>query len=121
MRKHWSWWKFFASVIFVLFATIICVGWALLHKSGTRVIEWNQRFSSTAGRSVFSLMPETVAGFVNGREQELKPQTWLLLGTDEVEGSGRTNILTDTILIASYDPQAGVVRLLSLPRDLYHA
>lgn len=121
MRKNWSWLKFFASVIFVLFALIISVGWTLVHRAGTRAIEWDQRFSSTAHRSVASLLPEVGAGFLRGRKQELRPQTWLLLGTDEVEGSGRVNVLTDTILIASYDPRDGVVRLLSLPRDLYYA
>jgi LCP family protein required for cell wall assembly len=121
MRKHWSWWKFFASVIFVLFATIICIGWMLLHRAGVRVMEWDQRFSSTAHKSAFSLVPELASGFLHGQKQELRSQTWLLLGTDEVEGSGRTNILTDTILVASYDPSVGVVRLLSLPRDLYYA
>lgn len=119
MRKNWSWWKFFASVIFILFALIICLGWTLFNRAGTRVVEWNNRFSQTAGRSAFSLLPELGAGLWNGRNKPLEPQTWLILGTDEVVGSGRTNILTDTILVASYDPVDGVVRLLSLPRDLY--
>lgn len=121
MRKHWSWLKFFASVLFVLFALIISIGWTLIHRAGVRAVEWDQRFSSTSHRGVASLLPELGSGFFGGRQQELKSQTWLLLGTDEVEGSGRVNVLTDTILIASYDPQDGVVRLLSLPRDLYHA
>lgn len=119
MRKHWNWWTFFSSVVFFLCAGVVIIGWALIQRAGVRVLEWNRRFEGSANRSAFSLIPELAGGFFSGKRTQLEPQTWLLLGTDEVEGSGRTNVLTDTILIAQLDPSAGVVRLLSLPRDLY--
>jgi anionic cell wall polymer biosynthesis LytR-Cps2A-Psr (LCP) family protein len=47
------------------------------------------------------------------------PYRVLILGTDEVEGSNRPTVLTDTIMVVSYRPEDNIVRLLSLPRDLY--
>lgn len=121
MLKHWSWWKFFASVIFILFALIFVVGYTLLQRAAVRALEWNNSFVQSAERSVFSLAPELGMGFLSGVQSPLQSQTWLLLGTDEVEGSGRENILTDTIMVVQYDPTANAARLLSLPRDFYYA
>ncbi len=121
MRKHWSWWKFFASVVFFLFAVLLIAGLSFARLAGARVQEWNERFAATAGRTAFSLGPEFVAGVYGGVSSLPKEQTWLLLGTDEVEGSGREDVLTDTIMIVQYDPLQSAVRLVSLPRDWYLA
>jgi len=42
--------------------------------------------------------------------------TVLLIGVDW--GPGRTTFLTDTMIVASLDPAAGAVEMLSVPRDL---
>jgi len=46
--------------------------------------------------------------------------TFLFLGTDEVANRNNQIILTDTIMLASLDLDSAKIRLLSLPRDLWH-
>lgn len=75
----------------------------------------------------------TVALDVAGPADGGEPSNWLLVGSDSREGVDPDNpyagfILgegvpagkrTDTIMVVRVDPDAGVVHLLSLPRDLY--
>lgn len=75
-----------------------------------------QQFEQQAERSWWSIAAEMASGSFS-LEQE--PYRVLILGTDEVDGSNRPTVLTDTILIASYQPQENTVRLLALPRDWY--
>lgn len=45
---------------------------------------------------------------------------FLLLGTDKLSGRDGDPELTDTILLAQIDFETGLIKTLSLPRDLYH-
>jgi LCP family protein required for cell wall assembly len=47
---------------------------------------------------------------------ELNRFTVLLLGVDS--GPGRSEFLTDTMIVASLDPSAGAVSMVSVPRDM---
>ena len=60
-----------------------------------------------------SVAPSPVEGALGNRV------TVLLLGMDS--GVGRTTALTDTMIVASLDPVAGTVSLVSVPRDLVDA
>lgn len=78
-------------------------------------VEWS--FSQESGRSAWSIGAELFAGY---QQQPLdQPQRWLILGVDKIEGSNRSDVLTDTIILASYDPAANTLKLLSFPRDIY--
>lgn len=118
--KHWSWWKFFSVVIFVIFVSFFSIASVVVQRLSQRAVDWNQRFAAASSRSVVSLFPELIVGFWSGQKSSAQAQTWLILGTDEVQGSGRETILTDTIMVAHYDPNKNTVKLLSLPRDIYH-
>ncbi len=86
-----------------------------------RGAELNALFFETAGRSTVSIAAEALGGvWVAQQEAVHEPYRVLVLGTDEVAGSGRSAVLTDTLMIASYNPETNAVSLVSLPRDLYH-
>lgn len=105
---------FIAIIVFVLLGQ--WVSKAVFRRSQ----ELNQYFVTTAHRSPFSIAAELASGFLAVDGKEFPPQRWLILGTDEVEGSGRQAVLTDTLLFASYSPQSNRFTVMSLPRDVYH-
>jgi len=78
-------------------------------------VEWS--FSQESKRSAWSIGAELFAGYQ--QEPFRETQRWLILGVDAIEGSNRTDVLTDTIILASYDPAANTLKLLSFPRDIY--
>lgn len=77
-------------------------------------------FTAAAGRGALSIFPEILAGYFTGSADPVAASRFLVVGKDEVEGSGRQAVLTDTLLVVSYRPSQGAVKLLSLPRDWYH-
>ena len=85
-----------------------------------RLIAANQTFTQEAQRSPLSLFPEIWAGYQSAQQEPVQLSRWLILGKDQVEGSGRSAILTDSMIVATFQPSEGKVRLLSLPRDWYH-
>lgn len=99
-------------LIFVLFVFLQILGGRL-----TSAVQGIIRdFESASGRSVLSIGLEVITGT---RNVSSEPYRILVLGTDEVEGSNRPTVLTDTMMVVSYRPEENVIRLLSLPRDLY--
>ncbi len=49
-----------------------------------------------------------------------KKYTFLILGTDQLSGRANEGALSDTMIIAQLNLLDGKLKLLSLPRDLYH-
>lgn len=82
-----------------------------------RLQQVQSSFAAEAGRSAWSIGLELFTGYQMPLLQE--KQRFLVLGVDEIAGSGREDVLTDTIILATYDPSANAVRLLSFPRDIY--
>lgn len=113
----YAWWRATAIGVFlVLVLSVLLVQWAW-SQTAPRVAQFSTQFQAAAGRSLWSVMGEGVGGFVVGQSADVN--RWLILGTDEVAGSGREDILTDTMMIASYRPRESTVHLMSLPRDIY--
>lgn len=82
-----------------------------------RLNQVESSFSQESGRSAWSVGLELIGGY--RMPLLVEKQRWLILGTDEITGSNREDVLTDTIILASYDPQQNALRLLSFPRDIY--
>lgn len=105
---------FIGAVLFILFG----------HWFGRRIVqrgqELNEYFVTVAKRSPVSIAFEIGTGFFTTKENESRHYRWLILGTDEVEGSGRQAVLTDTLLFASYSSAENTLSVVSLPRDVYH-
>jgi anionic cell wall polymer biosynthesis LytR-Cps2A-Psr (LCP) family protein len=116
----WGWWQTFAVILFVLLVVGSWIGWTVLWKASTNALVWSTVFAQGSGRRVETIAPEFMGGFLSGRAQPVEVARYLILGKDEVEGSNRQVTLTDTLIVASYRPAEGKVRLLNLPRDLYH-
>ncbi len=79
----------------------------------------NSMFTQASGRNATTLLAEVGSGLKRSQSDPFHTHRWLLLGTDEVEGSNRQDILTDTIILVSYQADENVIRLLSFPRDIY--
>lgn len=85
----------------------------------SRLNEVNTLFSQSSGRNAISLLMEVGSGALRSQTQPFPVRRYLLLGTDEVSGSHRQDVLTDTIILVTYQPDENVIRLLSFPRDIY--
>ncbi len=101
--------------LFLLFLTEILVSSVL-----ARLRVADRLFTDAAGRSALTILPEIMLGYFTGTAQPIAASRWLVLGKDEVAGSGRQVVLTDTMLVATYRPAEGKAVLLPLPRDWYH-
>ncbi len=109
------------SLGMLLTALVLLVGSRILGSLvWTRLGLANEEFTAAAGREPVSILPEILAGYQAAQTGPLTASRWLILGKDEVAGSGRVAVLTDTMLVATYQPADGVMKLLSLPRDWYH-
>lgn len=100
------------TVIIVVLVVLSVVGGTMWRASSEIITD----FSVEAGRSPFSIAAEMSGGFATEPQTEYR---FLVLGTDEVQGSNRPTILTDIIQVVSYRPSDKKIRLLSFPRDLY--
>lgn len=100
-------------VVIVLFLVIVSVVGGTFWQASSQIVS---DFSQAAGRSPYSIGAEMYSGFAAEPQTEYR---FLVLGTDEVEGSNRPTILTDIIQVVSYRPADKKIRLLSFPRDLY--
>lgn len=121
-KKRWSIWSWLQAVAVAFFLFGIVFFWFaqwFLHSALLRFADLHELFITSSKRSVWSVAPEFLTGINIGRRQPQPVYRWLILGKDEVAGSNRERVLTDTILLASYWPEQGKVRLLSLPRDVY--
>ncbi|MCD8484510.1 LCP family protein [Candidatus Woesebacteria bacterium] len=86
-----------------------------------RSVVLHDAFLETAGRSPLTIAAEAGTGWWQTiRQEETEPFRLLLLGIDEVAGSGRSAILTDTLMMITYQPAENTVSTLSIPRDVYH-
>ena len=87
---------------------VVVVGWATLGYFALRgaASDANSRISSTARRA----LADPKGGLLG------TPQNILVLGSDA--DRDRTGARADTILVMRTDPDAGVIRYLSIPRDL---
>lgn len=101
--------------IFLFVGISLVGGFALSRLQSAQAV-----FEEAAGRSAISIFPEIVAGYQSGATNPIAASRWLVLGKDEVEGSGRGAVLTDSMILVTYRPLEGSVNLLSLPRDWYH-
>jgi LCP family protein required for cell wall assembly len=111
---------FIRTFLISLFIGTVIVVWAItwiIPQVLGRLNQVQTVFADEAGRSAWSIGIELLVGYKMPVFQE--KQRWLLLGVDEVTGSGREDILTDTIILATYDPAVNALRLLSFPRDIY--
>lgn len=115
----WIWWKIFAVCIFCIFVGGTWITWKLAERLTGNAYAWTSAFVHGSGRSPLFLIPEFLVGYLSGQTLPVTEVRYLILGKDEVIGSNRPIVLTDTVMIATYRPEEGVVRLLSLPRDLY--
>jgi anionic cell wall polymer biosynthesis LytR-Cps2A-Psr (LCP) family protein len=113
----WARFWLFSSLIGWL---VIVGGVLLIQVLGGRVLAAGQgvlgEFEEASGRSAWSIAGEVIAGVASDRQE---PYRVLILGTDEVSGSNRPTVLTDTMMVVSYTPTDNKVRMVSLPRDLY--
>lgn len=101
--------------MFVLAAFLL-----ILNALWSRFALANAAFTQEAGRSPLTIFPEILGGYLSNQSSPVKASRWLILGKDEVPGSGREAVLTDSMIALTYRPAEGVVKLLSLPRDWYH-
>lgn len=118
MKKHF-WWYFFALTLFSIIVLIVAVCGLLFGRVYRNAFLWKSTFSTHAGRELTSIIPELMGGFLSTQKASPPVMRYLILGKDEVAGSQRPTVLTDTIIVATYRPDLGKVRLLSLPRDIY--
>lgn len=118
-RALTSFWQSFCLGGFFLIVCLLLT-WELL---GLPLIQRanlvQQLFWQSSGRSTWSIMSELGGGLWYSQKAEYPVRRWLILGTDEVPGSNRPNVLTDTIILLSYQPQDNSINLVSFPRDIY--
>lgn len=107
------------SLYIAVFIIILFLAWFVPSLWG-RINYVHSSFNEAAGRGAISIGGEVAAGFFSAYRQWPPTKRYLVLGTDEVEGSNRPTILTDTILLVTYHPELNEIKLLSFPRDLYH-
>lgn len=112
-------WQSFCLAAFFLLMALVLVVPLIGQPLVARVSQVLGAFDQTAGRGVGSIGAELMGGWWYGEEVPFPTSHWLILGTDEVAGSHRPNVLTDTIMLVTYRPDENTVRLLSFPRDIY--
>lgn len=123
--KHWQkWFKelgfSFLFTLFLLVVTAVILLGIAIPRTWSKISLINQRFLSAANRDAWSIATEVWTGVQASWQDSPVTKRYLLLGTDEVEGSNRSAVLTDTIMLVSWNAQSNQVKLLSFPRDLYH-
>ncbi|MDQ3008191.1 MAG: LCP family protein [bacterium] len=77
-----------------------------------------QKFSRVADTTPIALFGNLTAGLSTTIEQSDNRVNILLLGTDYLDTRGDEAILTDTIMILSFNTHTGELHALSIPRDL---
>lgn len=108
-KKHRKWpWIVLAVVLVMLIAGGVFA--FRTYQSIHKVIQKNSG-ETAQGLQAAPIAPEKLKGEGDGRVNVL------LLGVGDPGHAGET--LTDTIMVASYDPKTKDVAMLSLPRDLY--
>ena len=108
-RKRRIWLRVFLIIV----ATALIVGSVVTYRtyrSLNRVITKNAGVAAE-GLKTENIAPEKLKGECNGRVNIL------LLGVGDPGNAGEQ--LSDTIIVASYDPKTHDVAMLSIPRDMY--
>lgn len=124
-RLRWQRWlkrigsSFAISLYISIFVLVLFLSWFIPALIG-RLWLVQAQFQNAAKRDAFSIGSEMAAGYIAAQRQWPPTIRYLVLGTDEVEGSNRPTVLTDTLILATYHPQSNEAKLLSFPRDLYH-
>jgi LCP family protein required for cell wall assembly len=90
---------------------------------GYKAVQYVKIFQDAAGISVFELRDQVRSAWNNPVEQQDGRVTFLILGTDELAGrpvnADDGNILTDSIMLASFDIKQLRLTQISFPRDLW--
>lgn len=117
LRSKWLW--FFLAVL-----ATIGISLAYLFYRADQLV---QRFAQAAELSKEEILERgrtyltTLQDYYNADPDTLADRyTLLLLGSDLVTGKDNGAELTDTMMLLSFDIEAGRIDSISLPRDLYH-
>lgn len=107
--RKWLWLKIVAAIFIVLVLAGGAWGYSTYKKLG-KVIQKNSGVAAE-GLKTENIEPEKLKGEGDGRVNIL------LLGIGDKGHSGEQ--LSDTMIVASYDPKTHDTAMLSIPRDLY--
>ncbi len=105
-RRKWPW------IILIIVLLVVAVGGFFAYRTYAQIHKVIQKNSGETAQGLQSapIAPEKLKGEGDGRVNIL------LLGIGDPGHAGES--LTDTIMVASYDPKTKDVAMLSLPRDL---
>ena len=101
----------FLFVLLFLFLTVLGIGAVI----GSKVLQFEE-LTQTPKEEVWA---EVKKGYQNEPKQTNQHSNFLILGTDGVNNRGSSQVLTDTMILASLDLKSGGINLLSIPRDLW--
>ena len=114
-----SFWRFFAILLL-----IVCIGLATVGVwTGLKLKRYIQAFEQSAGTSVFEIKRQIITNWETPVKQTDHTVTALILGTDQLDGrptnNAITNVLTDSMMLATFNLKTFTVTQVSLPRDLW--
>lgn len=118
MAPRWLRESSLATVGVILF--IILGGLFLLRTVSVRLQAVYSAVNESSNQQLVAVIREGVLGFATGLTTPHRLQRWLILGLDEVEGSGRQATLADSLFMVSVNPEIKQIALVSLPRDWWH-
>ena len=111
-----SFWRFLAVLVFVGLVTMNV--WA-----GQKIKRYIQTFEQSAGTSVLEIKRQVLANWETPVLQTNNTVTALILGTDQLEGrptnNAQANVLTDSMMLASFNLKTFILTQFSIPRDLW--
>lgn len=105
--------RLWLKILIAVFIVLLLCGGAMaykLHQSFSKVIQKNEGTAAEALKTE-TVAPEKLKGEGDGRINIL------LMGVGNAGHAGEQ--LSDTLIVASYDPQTHDVAMLSIPRDFY--
>jgi LCP family protein required for cell wall assembly len=121
-KKPKLFWRIILAV-FVIFLLTLTISSILLFR---RVKKYRDQFLQGAAISLedFEKTLETASNDLlflsENPDQVIEEKTFLILGADQVEGRNGGALLTDTILLLQLELKENQIKIVSLPRDLYH-
>lgn len=118
MAPRWLRDSSLATIGVILF--IILGGLFLLRTVSLRLQAVYDAVNESSNQQLVGVVREGVLGFATGLTAPPRPQRWLILGLDEVEGSGRQATLADSLFMVSVNPKIKQIAVVSLPRDWWH-
>ena len=110
-KARFAWWQWLGWLAAIGALALSLGGWSVYSRTATAL-----RQAQTDVSSLWQLWRDSQEMAVVAHEG----WTYVLaLGSDELDNREHSYPMTDTIIIVAINTQAGVVNLLSLPRDLY--